>query len=43
VGPTVLAAEVVKECKGLTTYELGQKYPVLKHLSSLWTHLTWSR
>jgi putative transposase len=35
--PTVSAAEVVKECKGLTSYELRKKYPALKRLPSLWT------
>jgi len=37
VWPTVSAAEVVKECKGLTSHELRQKYPILKRLPSLWT------
>ena len=31
------AAEVVKECKGITSHELRLKYPVLKRLPSLWT------
>jgi putative transposase len=35
--PTISAAEVVKECKGITSHELRQKYPVLKKLPSLWT------
>jgi len=35
--PTVSAAEVVKECKGLTSHELRKKYPALKRLPSLWT------
>ncbi len=35
--PTVSAAEVVKECKGLTSHELRKKYPVLKRLPSMWT------
>lgn len=35
--PTVPAAEIIKECKGLTSHELRQKYPVLKRLPSLWT------
>ncbi len=35
--PTVSAAEVVKECKGLTSHELREKYPALKRLPSLWT------
>ena len=37
VWPTVSAAEVVKECKGLTSHELRKKYPVLKRLPSMWT------
>jgi putative transposase len=35
--PTVSAAEVVKDCKGLTSHELRKKYPALKRLPSLWT------
>ena len=35
--PTVSAAEIVKECKGLTSHELRKKYPALKRLPSLWT------
>jgi REP-associated tyrosine transposase len=35
--PTVSAAEMVKECRGLTSRDLRQKYPVLKSLPSLWT------
>jgi putative transposase len=35
--PTTSAAEVVKECKGLTSHELRQKYSSLKKLPSLWT------
>jgi putative transposase len=35
--PTVSAAEIVKECKGLASRDLRQKYPVLKRLPSLWT------
>ena len=38
VWPSDSAAEVVKDCKGLTSHELRQKYPaVLKKLPSLWT------
>ena len=37
VWPTTSAADVVKECKGLTSRELRQRYPVLRRLSSLWT------
>jgi putative transposase len=35
--PTVSAADIVKECKGLTSHDLRQKYPVLKRLPPLWT------
>ena len=35
--PVTSAAEIVKECKGLTSHELRIKYPVLKRLPSLWT------
>ena len=35
--PTTSAAEIVKECKGITSHELRKKYPVLKRLPSLWT------
>lgn len=37
VFPTTSAAEVVKECKGVTSHELRAKYPVLVKLPSLWT------
>ena len=37
VWPSDSAAEVVKECKGITSHELRLKYPVLKRLPSLWT------
>jgi putative transposase len=37
VWPITSAAEIVKECKGLTSHELRQKYPILKRLPSLWT------
>lgn len=37
VWPTTSAAEVVKACKGITSHELGLKYPVLKRMPSLWT------
>jgi putative transposase len=37
VWPTDSAAEVVKECKGVTSRVLRQKYPQLKKLPSLWT------
>jgi putative transposase len=35
--PVTAAAEIVKECKGLTSHELREKYPALKRLPSLWT------
>ena len=35
--PVTSAAEIVKECKGLTSHELRDKYPALKKLPSLWT------
>lgn len=38
VFPSTSAAEVVKECKGITAYELRRKYPnPLKRLPSMWT------
>jgi len=37
VWPSVAAAEVVKECKSITSYELRKKYPSLLKLPSLWT------
>lgn len=37
VFPTISAADVVKECKGLTSYELRKKYPELKKLPCMWT------
>jgi putative transposase len=37
VWPSVSAADVVKECKGVTSYELRKKYPSLLKLPSLWT------
>jgi putative transposase len=35
--PVTSAAEIVKECKGLTSHELRQKHAILKRLPSLWT------
>ena len=36
--PDTCASEIVKECKGLSSFELRKKYgPVLKKLPSLWT------
>ncbi len=32
----VSAAEIVTACKGLTSHDLRQKYPVIKRLPSLW-------
>lgn len=37
VWPSVSAAEVVKEVKGVTSHELRETYPVLRRLPSLWT------
>lgn len=38
VWPDTPVSEVVKECKGITSYELRKKYPeILKKLPSLWT------
>jgi putative transposase len=37
VWPTDSAAEVIKECKALTSHELRLKYPALLKLPSLWT------
>ena len=37
VWPSDSAAEVVKECKGLTSHELRLKHPSLRKLPSLWT------
>ena len=37
VWPTDSAADVVKECKGVTSHELRLKYPSLRRLPSLWT------
>ena len=37
VFPTTAASEVVKECKGLTSFELRKKYPELRKLPCMWT------
>lgn len=37
IWPDNSASEVVKACKGITSFELRKKYPVLKKLPSLWT------
>jgi putative transposase len=34
---TTSAADVVKACKGLTSFELRKAYPELRKLPSLWT------
>jgi len=34
--PSTSAAEVVKECKGITSHHLRKKYAVLRRLPSLW-------
>lgn len=37
VWPTVSAAEVIKQCKGITSHELRRRYLQLRKLPSLWT------
>lgn len=37
VFPTTSAADVVKECKGITSFELRRKYAHLRKLPSMWT------
>ncbi len=37
VFPTTSAADIVKVCKGVTSYELRSRYPDLKKLPCLWT------
>ena len=37
VFPTNSPAEVVKECKGITSYHLRKQHPQLKKLPSMWT------
>jgi len=37
VWPTTSAAEVVKECKGISSHELRKDHPILKRLPSSWT------
>lgn len=37
VWTTNSAAEVIKECKGVTSHVLREKYPQLRKLPSLWT------
>ena len=35
--PTDCAAEVVKECKGVTSFSLRKEFPTLRKLPSMWT------
>lgn len=35
--PTVPAYEIIKECKGITSYHLRKKYPELRKLPCMWT------
>jgi len=37
VWPATSAADVVKDCKGVTSHELRIKYPFLHRMPSLWT------
>jgi putative transposase len=37
VWPSDSAAEVVKECKGITSFSLRNEYPQLRKLPSMWT------
>ncbi len=37
VWPSDSAADVVKECKGVTSHDLREKYPILRRLPSMWT------
>ena len=37
VWPTDSAADVVKECKGITSYHLRREFPSLLKLPSMWT------
>lgn len=37
VWPSDSAAEVVKECKGITSFHLRKEFPVLLKLPSMWT------
>jgi putative transposase len=36
--PSVLTCEVEKQCKGVPSHELREKYPFTKILLSLWPH-----
>lgn len=42
VWPSVSAADVVKEVKGLTAHELRERYAVLRKLPSLWTRASFA-
>lgn len=35
--PTTAAHEIIKACKGITSFELRKKYAILRRLPSLWT------
>src|SRR5690242_5188233 len=35
--PSVSAAEVIRECKGITSFFLRREFPVLLKLPSMWT------
>jgi len=37
VFPTISAAEVIKECKGITSYNLRRTFPELRKLPCMWT------
>ncbi len=37
VWPITSAAGVVKECKGVTSHKMWNKYPDLRRIPSLWT------
>ena len=37
VWPVTSAADIVKDCKGVTSHELRIKYPFLNRMPSLWT------
>ena len=38
VWPSDSAADVVKECKGVTSFALRREFPQLRKLPSMWTH-----
>ena len=37
VNPSNSASEVVKECKGITSFQLRREFPSLLRLPSMWT------